>query len=271
MSGGTNDTCRVAFIHHDECVIFLSQVADFVHRRHVSVHGEDAVGDDDAEALFLCCLKLAFEVFHVGVSVAVAFCFAEAHAVNDGSVVESVGDDGVVGSEERFEDTAVGIEASGIEDGVLGVEIVRDGFLEFFVYILRAADEAHAGHAVASAVHHVFRSLNEAGMVGESEVVVCAEVEHFVAFHLDGCLLGAFNQTFFFVETCLLDVLQFFLEMCLEFTLHNKVYIMNRIWFEFFALFRFFRERGLFFCGVRNESSVLSRKGTTFFGKINHV
>ena len=84
-------------------------------------------------------------------------------------------------------------------------------------------------------------------MVGESEVVVCTEVEHFVAFHLDGCLLGAFNQAFFFVETCLLDVLQFFLEMCLEFTVHNKVYIRNRIWFESFALFRFFRKRGLFF------------------------
>ena len=120
-------------------------------------------------------------------------------------MVEGIGDDGIVGREQGLEHTAVGIKAGSVENGVLGLEVVGDGCFEFFVHILCAADEAHGRHTIAAAVHHVLGSLYEARMVGEAEVVVGAEVEHFLSLHLDGSLLRAFDEAFVLVEAGFLD------------------------------------------------------------------
>ena len=213
---------RVALVHHDEGVVLLGQVTYLVHGGHVAVHREDAVGHDDAEALLLRGLQLALQVLHVGVGVAVALGLAQAHAVDDAGVVERVADDGVVGREQRLEHAAVGVEAGGVEDGVLRLEVIGDGLLELFVHVLRAADEAHARHAVAAAVHGLLGGLDEARVVGETQVVVGAEVEHLAAGHLDGGLLRTLDEALALVESGLLDVLQFLLEVFLEFTVHNE-------------------------------------------------
>ena len=81
-------------------------------------------------------------------------------------MVERIADDGILGSEQRLEHSAVGIEARGIENGVVGVEIVADGALELFVNVLSAADEAHRRHSVAAFVHHLLGGLYEPWMVG---------------------------------------------------------------------------------------------------------
>ena len=206
MARGADHAGRVAFIDEHEGVVFFGEVADLVHGSHVAVHREDAVGADDAEALCLGLFETAFEVGHVAVGITVALGFAEAHAVDDGGVVEGVADDGVVGCEERFEDAAVGVEAGGVENGVFGLEEVGDGGFELLVDVLRAADEADGRHAVAAAVHHVLGGLDEARVVGEAEVVVGAEVEHLFASHLDGGLLGPFDEAFAFVKAGCLDV-----------------------------------------------------------------
>ena len=78
----------VALVHHDKSVIFLSQIADLVHRGDVSVHREDAVGADNPEPLGLSLLEAALKVFHVSVGVTVAYSFAQADSVDDGGVVE---------------------------------------------------------------------------------------------------------------------------------------------------------------------------------------
>ena len=124
MAGLSHHACRVALIHHNECVVFLGQVANLVHRCHVAVHREHAVGDDDAEALGLRLLQAAFQLAHVGVGIAVALRLAQAHAVDDAGMVEGIADDGILVGEEWFKHAAVGIEAGGIENGVVGVEIV---------------------------------------------------------------------------------------------------------------------------------------------------
>src|SRR5271165_3145911 len=42
---------------------------------------------------------------------------------------------------------------------------------------LRAADEPHRGHAEAERVHRALGGGDDLGMIGEAEVVVCAEIE----------------------------------------------------------------------------------------------
>ena len=107
----SNHTCGMAFIHHYEGVVFLGQFADLVHRCHVAVHAEHPVGYYDAEALSLSFLKAAFEVCHVGIGIAVAYSFANTHSVDYGSVVEGIGDDGILCGEQGLEYTSICIKA----------------------------------------------------------------------------------------------------------------------------------------------------------------
>jgi hypothetical protein len=64
-------------------------------------------------------------------------------------VVEFVGDDGVFGIEDGFEEASVGVEAGAVEDGVFGAEEFADAVFELGMDGLGAADEADAGEAVA--------------------------------------------------------------------------------------------------------------------------
>ncbi len=83
--------------------------------------------------------------------------------------------------EQRLEQAAVGVEAARIEDGVVGPQKRGERRLELLVHALRAADEAHRGHAEAVAIEAVLRRADEPRDVGEPEVVVGAEVEHLAA------------------------------------------------------------------------------------------
>ena len=58
-------------------------------------------------------------------------------------------------------------------------------------------------------------------MVGEAEVVVGAEVQYFLTFYLDGCLLWAFYETFFFVESCFANLSERLTEMLFHLSVHS--------------------------------------------------
>ena len=123
----------MALVDHHEGVVLLGKIADFVERGYITVHREHAIGHHNAETLFLCGLQLALEILHIGIGIAITLGFAEAYAVDDRGVVERIADDGIFGREQRFENTAVGIEASGIEDGIVRFEEARNGCFEFLV------------------------------------------------------------------------------------------------------------------------------------------
>ena len=59
---------------------------------------------------------------------------------------------GVLFVEQRLEHAAVGVETGGEQDRVVLAEVLRDRLLELAVQRLRAADEAHRGHAEAEVV-----------------------------------------------------------------------------------------------------------------------
>ncbi len=92
--------------------------------------------------------------------------------------------------------------------------------------VLAAADEADRSHAVAAGIHALLGGFDELGVVGEAEVVVGAEVEALLALYHDFGALGALNDTFMFVKTGGLDVGQLFLQMLLEFGVHNYVVLI---------------------------------------------
>jgi len=130
-----------------------------------------------APSAFACCSCFS-KVGHVAVGVAVALRLAQAHAVDDRGVVERVGDDRVLFAQQRFEQATVGVEAGGVEDGVLGAEEVGDGLFQLLVQVLGAADEAYRGHAEAVGVERVLGGGDDVRVVGQAQVVVGAEVQH---------------------------------------------------------------------------------------------
>ena len=136
-------------------------------------------------------------------------------------MVEGIADDGILLREERFEHTAVSIEASSIEDGVFGLEIVADGSLELLVDVLCAADEADARHAEAALLHHLRCALDEARMVGEAKIVVGTEVQDFLSLDLDGSLLRTFDEALFLVKASFTNLSERLAEMFFHFTVHR--------------------------------------------------
>ena len=65
------------------------------------------------------------------------------------------------------------------------------------------------------------RLINQSWVIGQSQIVVSAEVQHFLAFNSDGSLLRTFNQSFFFVKPGFLDFSQCLAEEFFHFTVHS--------------------------------------------------
>ena len=57
------------------------------------------------------------------------------------------------------------------------MEVAGDGLLELLVDVLRTADEADGAHPEAVAVHGGLSGCYQTRMVGETEVVIGAEVD----------------------------------------------------------------------------------------------
>ena len=203
-SGGAHEADSMRVVDHHERVVLVGDCADLVERGDVAVHREHAVGGDQLVPRARGRLKLAAQVVEVAVVVAVALRLRQAHSVDDGGVVQLVGDDRVLCAEQRLEQAAVGVEARRVQDGVeaFGAEPQerRERRLEFLVLGLRAADEPHRRHPEAPPVEGVLRRLDQHRGVGEAEVVVGAQVDHLTAerAHVGG--LGGGQRRLLLVE-----------------------------------------------------------------------
>ena len=174
----THEADGVAVVHHRQRVEFIRKVADGLQVGDIAVHGEHAVGGDENFLAAGCAgrLELGAQIVHIVVLIAEALRLAETHAVDDGGVVQLVGNDGVLRAEQRLEQAAVGVEAGGIEDGVVRTDEIGDPALQLLMNFLRAADEADRRKAEAPAVIAFLRSFDQRGMGRKTEIIVGAEV-----------------------------------------------------------------------------------------------
>ena len=166
--------------------------------------------------------RRALELVQVAVRVAQPLRLAEPDPVDDRRVVERVGDDRVVGAEQRLEQPAVRVEAGAEEDRVLGAEELRQALLELLVQRLRPADEPHRGHPEPPPLERVARRLDHRRMVGEPEVVVGAEVEKAAhPLHLDVRRLRRFEHELALVEARLPQPVELPDELLLQRSVHG--------------------------------------------------
>jgi hypothetical protein len=136
-------------------------------------------------------------------------------------VVELIADDGVLLPEENLEDTTVGVEARRVKDGRLRPEEVGDLALERRVLGLGAADEAHRRHPEAPLVERLLRRVDDAGVVGQAEVVVGAEVERVRLERRDMRRLRRRQLPLVLVEAGVFDLLQGRCELVLDGSVHR--------------------------------------------------
>lgn len=178
-AGASENADSMAVVDHDHGVVPFGEIADFAKAGDGAVHRKHAVGGDEfeASAIGVGARELGVEIGEVVVAVAVAPGLGEADAVDDGSVIEFVADHGVLGAEQGFEKAGIGVEAGGVEQRVLGAEKLAEAGLQFAVDLLRAADEANGGKPVTPTVEGGVGGGDEGGVVGETEVVVGAEIE----------------------------------------------------------------------------------------------
>ena len=104
---------RVRVIHHHQRVVFIRQIAHAFQVGNHTVHGEHAVGGDQdvAGTGFTGLFQAGFQLNHVVVGVAETLRFTQANTVDDGGVVQGVGDNRIFCAEQGFKQTAVGVEA----------------------------------------------------------------------------------------------------------------------------------------------------------------
>src|SRR5207249_6766976 len=110
--------------------------------------------------------------------------------------------------EQRLEEAAVGVEAGGVENRVLGPEEPGEPRLQLLVHVLRPADEAHRRHAVAVAIERLSSRLDDRRVRGEPEVIVRAKVQDLAAtLHADERALRTLDDALAFEEALAVQTL----------------------------------------------------------------
>jgi len=185
------DARGVGVVNHHDGAVFFGEIAESRQGADVAVHREDAVGDEQLFAgLVLHAAELGFGVGDVLVLEDQDFGAREAGSVDDGGVVELVGDDEVIFAEDRGNGAGVGSE-SGLEDHA-GFDVFEasDFFFQLHVDLHGAGDRSHrtgADTVLASSFQSHFPQL---GMRGEAEIIVGGEIDDFLAVEAaDGGLL----------------------------------------------------------------------------------
>ncbi len=220
---GADETDRMGIIHHHQRVKLVSQIANALQIGDHAIHRKDAVGSDkDMTRIGRARLfQPRTQLRHIVIGVAVTARLAKANAVNDGGVIQRIGNDRILRPQQRFKQAAIGVEAGRIENGVFHAEKIGQALLQLFMDILRAADKTHRSHAETVAIHALLRRQHQRRMVGQSQVVIGAEVDHVLArADADIGLLRRGDDTFLFKQAFLLRHCQLFIDLTIKICRH---------------------------------------------------
>ena len=155
---------------------------------------------------------MLLELGQVAIGVTQPASLAQPDTVDDAGVIERIGNDRILIAEHGLEQSAVGVPARGIQDGVFGAEKSRQRRFELLVHRLRTADETYRGHAIAEAVDGAVRGLANCRMAGKSQVIVSAQVDDIRVVGANLPALGAGDHPFRLEQTLLVQLF----ELCIE-------------------------------------------------------
>ena len=190
-AGGSDDAGGVGLVDEEEAAELFFDGDEIGEAADVSVHGEDAVGDDDGAVGWGAFLDLFAEAFGVVVAEALDLYAGHFAGVEEAAVAEGVDDDAVGGAEESGDEAEVGHVSGGEGDGGFGTFEGGEVALDLTMDVEGAGEEACAAGAGAVASDGVPGCGVDAGVTDEPEVVVGRHHEHLVTVGLDtGAGLG---------------------------------------------------------------------------------
>lgn len=91
----------------------------------------------------VCLFELVFQCIYVGIGILIVFGFVQVYVINDGGMVQCVGNDCVFWFQQRFENVVIGVECGGVEDCIFVVGKFGDFGFELFVNVLGVIDEVY--------------------------------------------------------------------------------------------------------------------------------
>src|SRR3989442_10547527 len=97
---------------------------------------------------------------------------------------------------------------------MLRAQELRKLLFQFLMNILRAANKSHCRHAESSPLQRLPGRRDDLGMIGQSKIVIRAEVEHSLAAgDRDARILGAGQDPFALIEASGFDLAEFLFEV----------------------------------------------------------
>ena len=173
------DSGRVRVIDGEDRVILPGQRREIGQLGDVAFHREDAVGEDELATRSARGLELLLEIGHVGVLVdgrlALGDRLGEPSRIDDGRVIQLIGNDDVRLAQDGRAESLIGVPAADVAERRLAADESRERVLELAMYRERAADEAHRSGAGAPALERVLAGLHDLGDGTQAEVVVGGE------------------------------------------------------------------------------------------------
>ena len=120
-------------------------------------------------------------------------------------MVQSITNDSIFWAKNSLEEASISIKTTWEEDRIIGFIIVSNDFLQIFVDILSATDEADGAHSKTMRIQSILCGLDKTRMVGKPQIVVGTKIED--TFIVGGNFGGlrACDNPFTFVSACLFD------------------------------------------------------------------
>jgi len=105
-------------------------------------------------------------------------CFAESHSVHNGGMHKFVSDNGIFRTQNRFEQSPVGIETRWEKDCIFHAQKFGQFLFQCFMDVLRAAYESDRTHAISPFIQPGVSCGDDIRMTGQTKVVVGTEVDN---------------------------------------------------------------------------------------------
>src|SRR5690348_948232 len=191
----SEDARGMRIVNHHHAAVFFGEGAEFRKRGDVAIHGENAVGDEELAAVpVFRLLQDALAVGEILVLENLDGGFGEAAPIDDGGVIQLVGNDEVVLAENGGDCAGVRREAGLKDDAGFRALESRDLLFELHVNLHGANDAADGAGANAVFADGIDGGAAKLGMRRQAEVIIRAEIDDFLAVDRGDGLLLAFED-----------------------------------------------------------------------------
>jgi len=176
------DAGRMSVVHHHDAIIFFSEVTKGRQVGDVAVHRKYAVGDEELLAVpVFSFLQNALAIGRVFMLEDLDRRLGQAAAVNDGGVVELVGDDQIILAKDCGNSSGIGGEARLKYDAGFHFLESRDLLLEIHVHLHRAGDRADRARAHSEFANRINGGAAQLRLRRETEIIIRAQIDDFLA------------------------------------------------------------------------------------------